>query len=213
MTTFSIFSIFEIIRTNKNYKNNSLYNILVTDNSSLLLSDLQHPSTLNLFDESSPNYFSSLISNMNSSDIQTTVNKSNNYNLTDADFAALFVSSLVTTTPSSSSSSLTQTTTSNNSIDNNNETSNNTLDDVFLNQVNDLVCKQQSMGPPPPGFENFLFNTSSTSDLLLPHTTNNNSTLSSISYAAMQTPVSSSDTINFSQLLQSTIVGKYLYSN
>jgi hypothetical protein len=147
---------------------------------------------------------------MNSSDIQITVNKSNNYNLTDADFAALFVSSLVTTTPTSSSS-LTQTTTSNNSIDNNNETSNNTLDDVFLNQVTDLVCKQQSMGPPPPGFENFLFNTSSTSDLLLTQTTNNNnnSTISSISNAVIQTPVSSSDTINFSQLLQSTVVGKY----
>ncbi len=196
-----------------NYSNQStsLYNILVIDSSSLLLSDLQHPSTINLFDESSPNYFSSSTSNMNSSDIQITVNKSNNYNLTDADFAALFVSSLVTTTPSSSSSSLTQTTTSNNSIDNNNETSNNTLDDVFLNQVTDLVCKQQSMGPPPPGFENFLFNTSSTSDLLLTQTTNNNnnSIISSISNAVIQTPVSSSDTINFSQLLQSTVVGKY----
>ena len=153
---------------------------------------------------------------MNPSDT-TTVNKTNNnnnynYNLTDVDLAALFVSSIVTTTPSSP---LAQT---NTSIDNiNNDTSNNTLDDVFLNQLTDLACcssssssiidKQQTIGP-PPGFENFLFDSSSTSDLLLSQTTNNNSTLSSISNAAIQTQVSSSDTINFSQLLQSTTVGK-----
>jgi hypothetical protein len=130
---------------------------------------------------------------MNSSDT-TTVNKSNNYNLTDADLAALLISSIDPTTSNE------------HSIDNrNNETTNNTLDEVFLNQVNDLVCndKQQTIGP-PPGFENFM-----SSDLLLSQTTNNNnSTISSISNAAIQTPVSSSDTINFSQLLQTTSVGK-----
>jgi hypothetical protein len=143
---------------------------------------------------------------MNSSDPITTVNKSNHYSLTDADFAALFVSSLLPT--------------SNHFIDNNNETSNpNTLDEVFLNQVTDLVCcsssiidKQQSIAP-PPGFENFLFDSSSTSDLLLKSTTNNHSTRSSLSNVAIQSPVSTSDTINFSQLLQSKSVGKYDFKN
>jgi len=128
---------------------------------------------------------------MTSSD-STTVNQSNdNYNLTDADLAALFVSSIVSTTPSTTIN------------DNKNELSNNnnTLDDVFLQQVNDLVCSsQQKPFGPPPGFENFRFDTSSSSD--------NSTTISSISTAAIQSQVSSSDTINFSQLLQSTIVGK-----
>jgi hypothetical protein len=127
---------------------------------------------------------------MNSS--TTTVKNANNYSLTDADLAALFVS----TTPSQ--------TTSNDSM--------NTLDEVFLNQVNDLVCdKQQTIGP-PPGFENFLYDSSSTSDFLLTQTTNTiNSPRSSMSNVPIQTPVSSSDTINFSQLLQSTTVGKYSF--
>ncbi|CAF0812850.1 unnamed protein product [Adineta steineri] len=191
----------------------------VTDNKSLL-PDLQHPSALNLFDDSLSNYFSSSILNMNSSDTTTTtttVNKpNNNYSLSDADLAALFLSSITTTTPSP------QTITPNALIDNihqnnnnnNNETSNNALDDVFLNQFTDLTCssptiidKPQPIGP-PPGFENFRLDSSSSSssDLLLSQTTNKNSTLSSISNAVIQTPVSSSDTINFSQLLQSTAV-------
>jgi hypothetical protein len=195
--------------------NKNLLSILVSDSSSLFLPDHQHPSTFNLFDDSSANYFSSSTSNMNSSDT-TTVNKlDNNYNLTDADLAALFVSSIITTTPSPQ-------TTSNNLVDNlnnnnnnnNNETSNNSLDDVFLNQVTDLACcsspsppsivdKQQTLGP-PPGFENFRFDSSSS-----PQTTNNpNPTISSISNAAIETQVSSSDTINFSQLLQSATAGK-----
>ena len=104
---------------------------------------------------------------MNSFD-STTVNKSNNYSLTDADLAALFIS----------------TTTSNDSL--------NTLDEVFLNHMTDSIIEQQQQNiGPPPGFENFRFNSSSTSDLL----TNDS--------------VSSSDTVNFSQLLQSTTVGKY----
>ncbi|CAF3403944.1 unnamed protein product [Rotaria sp. Silwood1] len=192
----------------------------LTDNSSLLLSsNLQHPSTFNLFDDTPLNYFSSLTSTMNLSDrttvkISNTNNNNNNNNLTDAELAALFVSSMIATTP------LTQTpTTANNSIDNinnnNNELSTNSLDDVFLNQVTDLtycsspsskiIDKQQTIGP-PPGFENFLFNSSSTSDLLVSKTTNNNPTISSISNAPVDTTVSSSDTINFSQLLKSTSV-------
>jgi hypothetical protein len=130
---------------------------------------------------------------MNSTD-STTVNKlTNDYSLTDTDLAALFISSIVSTTPS------------NTPIDNKNELSNNnnnnTLDEVFLQQVNELVCssQQKPLGP-PPGFENFCFDTSSSSD--------NSTTLSSISSAVIQPQVSSSDTINFSQLLQSTIVGK-----
>jgi hypothetical protein len=121
----------------------------------------------------------------------TTANKTtNDYSLTDNDLAALFISSIVSTTPSTTT------------MDNNNELSNNnTLDEVFLQQVNDLVCssQQKALGP-PPGFENFRFDTSSSSD--------NSTTLSSIGSAAIQPQVSSSDTINFSQLLQSTIVGK-----
>ena len=145
---------------------------------------------------------------MNSSDM-TTVNNSNN-NLSDADFAALFLSSVTSTTPSATSNALLGSTL-------NHETSNNTLDDVFLSQLTDLTCcpspsivgqLQQPIGP-PPGFENFRHDSpSTTTHLLLSQTTNNNSTLSSISNVGMQTPVASSDTINFSQLLQSTAAGK-----
>jgi hypothetical protein len=88
----------------------------VPDSSSILLTDLTVPSTENLFD-----YSTSTMTASNS----TTVTKSNdNYNLTDADLAALFVSSIVSTTPS------------NTPIDNKNELSNNnnnnTLDEVFF---------------------------------------------------------------------------------
>jgi hypothetical protein len=149
----------------------------VPDSSSILLSDLNNPSKQNLFDYS--------ITTLTDS---TTVNKSNdNYNLTDADLAALFVSSIVSTTPSN--------TTNDNKNEHSNNNNNNTLDDVFIQQVNDLVCSSQPkpLGP-PPGFENFRFDTSSSSD-------------NSINTAAIQpTQVSSSDTINFSQLLQSNIV-------
>jgi hypothetical protein len=100
----------------------------------------------------------------------TTVKK---LNLTDADLAALFISN----------------TTSNDSV--------NTLDESFLNQMTDSIIDQQTIGP-PPGFENFRFDTS---NLL---TTNLRSSISNAP------PVSSSDTINFSQLLQSTTVGKGL---
>jgi len=164
----------------------SIVKLVVPDNSSILLTDLNNPSTQTLFD------YSASTSNMTSSD-STTVNQSNdNYNLTDADLAALFVSSIVSTTPPITTND------NKNEISNNN---NNTLDDVFLQQVNDLVCssQQKSIGP-PPGFENFRFDTSSSSD--------NSTTISSISTAAIQSQVSSSDTINFSQLLPSTIVGK-----
>ncbi|CAF0826622.1 unnamed protein product [Adineta ricciae] len=182
----------------------------VTDSASLLLlssaSDHQYPSTV---DDSLSNYFSSFTLEVNSSDM-TTVNNSNN-NLSDADFAALFLSSMTSTTPSVTSNALLSST-----LDH--ETPNNTLDDVFLSQLTDLTCcsspsivdkRQQPIGP-PPGFENFRHDSSSTTttttDLLLSQTTNNNSTLSSISNVGMQTPVASSDTINFSQLLQSTAV-------
>jgi hypothetical protein len=169
----------------------SIVKFLVPDSSSILLTDLNNPSTQTLFD------YSSSTSNITSSD-STTLNQSNdNYNLTDADLAALFVSSIVSTTPS--------TTTNDNknelSNNNNNNNNNNTLDDAFLQQVNDLVCSsQQKPIGPPPGFENFRFDTSSSSD--------NSTTISSISTAAIQSQVSSSDTVNFSQLLQSTVVGK-----
>ncbi len=175
---------------NNSYIIRSIVNILVPDNSSILLTDLNNPSTQNLFD------YSTSTSHMTSSD-STKMNQSNdNYNLTDADLAALFVSSIVSTTPS-----ITTNDNKNEISNNNNNNNNNTLDDVFLQQVNDLVCssQQKSIGP-PPGFENFRFDTSSSSD--------NSTTISSISTAAIQSQVSSSDTINFSQLLQSTIVGK-----
>jgi hypothetical protein len=126
----------------------------------------------------------------------TTVTKSNdNYNLTDADLAALFVSSIVSTTPSITTDDQKNEHSNNNHNNNNN---NNTLDDVFIQQVNDLVCSsQQKPFGPPPGFENFRFDTSSSSD-------------NSINTAAIQpTQVSSSDTINFSQLLQPNIIGIY----
>ncbi|CAF4733647.1 unnamed protein product [Rotaria sp. Silwood1] len=163
----------------------------VLDSSSILLTDLNNPSTQNLFD------YSSSTPTMNTIDLST-VNKSttttnnNNYNLSDADLAALFVSSIVSTTPS------TTTIDNENELSNNNN-NNNTLDDVFIQQVNDLVCssQQKSIGP-PPGFENYRFNKSLSSD--------NSRTISSISNAGIQPQVSCSDTINFSQLLQSTIV-------
>ncbi|CAF0894228.1 unnamed protein product [Rotaria sp. Silwood1] len=162
----------------------------VLDSSSILLTDLNNPSTQNLFD------YSSSTPTMNTIDLST-VNKSttttnnNNYNLSDADLAALFVSSIVSTTPS--------TTTIDNENELSNNNNNNTLDDVFIQQVNDLVCssQQKSIGP-PPGFENYRFNKSLSSD--------NSRTISSISNAGIQPQVSCSDTINFSQLLQSTIV-------
>lgn len=140
---------------------------------------------------------------MNLSDTTTVKTSSSNNHLSDIDFAALFVSSMLSTT-------------SNNSIDNlnDNDSSSNPIDDAFLSQVTDLtycpspiIDKQQTVGP-PPGFENFPFNTSSTSDLLVSKTTNNNPTISSLSNAAMETSVSSSDTLNFSQLLKSASVGK-----
>jgi len=105
------------------------------------------------------------------------VNKTNdNYSLTDADLAALFVSSIVSTTPSI---------TNENTLEHSN-----TLDDVFIQQMNDLVCsnQQKSFGP-PPGFENFRLNSSENS-------------------TGLQAQVSSSDTINFGQLLQPSLVGK-----
>jgi hypothetical protein len=187
--------------------------VLVTDSSLLSLSsDLHHPSTLNLFDESSYNYFPSTTSTLNSSDT-TTVNQldQTNYTLSDADLAALFVSSLMTTTPSPSSAT---STTLMDHLANSNETSATPFDDVFLHHLADLACdstsslidSQASVGP-PPGFENFRFDSSSASDLLLSPSTNNPN-MSSMNIAASETPVSSSDTINFSQLLQSTSVGK-----
>ena len=166
-------------RTSSSNIRSSFAKFLVADSSSILLTDLHTPSTENLFD-------------CTASD-STTVNKCNdNYHLTDADLAALFVSSITTDDQKNELSN----------NNNNNNNNNNTLDDVFIQQVNDLVCasQQKSFGP-PPGFENFRFDTSSSSD--------NSTTISSISTAAIQTQVSSSDTINFSQLLQSTTVGKY----
>lgn len=201
--------------------------VLVTDSASLLLSsaDLQHPSTFNLFEESLSGYFSSSTLGMNSSDT-TTVNQSNNHNnnnnnanLTDADLAALFLSSIAAATSPSMSEALVDGISSQS-----HEASNHALDDVFLSQLTDLTCcspsssssstmldkpqpTPQAIGP-PPGFENFLLESPSTSDLLLAQTTNHNSTASSIDHAGMQTPVSSSDTINFSQLFASAAVGK-----
>ncbi|CAF2019457.1 unnamed protein product [Rotaria magnacalcarata] len=188
----------------------------VTDNSSFLLSPLsnrQQASTFNLFDDSSLNYFSLLTPTMNLSDITTLKisdsNHNNNDHISDDDFAALFVSSMLQTTSNSSFDNINN---NNNNNNNNNDSSTNTIDDVFLNQVTDLnycsspiIDKQQTIGP-PPGFEKFPFNSSSTSDLLVSKTTNNNPTISSISNGAYETSVSSSDTINFSQLLKSTNV-------
>ena len=131
---------------------------------------------------------------MSSSHLSTTVNQSNKHmNLTDTDLTALFVSSLVATT-------------SNDSIDNTNNNNNNTLDDAFLSQFSDFVYSpssmidQQSFGP-PPGFEHFRFDSSNSADLSLNPLINQTNT-----------PVSSSDTINFSQLLSANIAGKNFFS-
>lgn len=129
---------------------------------------------------------------MSSSHLSTTVNQ--HMNLTDTDLTALFVSSLVATT-------------SNDSIDNiNNNNNNNTLDDAFLSQFSDFVYSpssmidQQSFGP-PPGFEHFRFDSSNSADSSLNPSINQTNT-----------PVSSSDTINFSQLLSANIAGKDFYA-
>lgn len=155
----------------------------------MLLTDLNNPSTQNLLD------YTSSTPTMNSIDLPTVNKSNNNYNLSDADLAALFVSSLVSTTPS------TTTMDDENELSTNNNNNNNKLDDVFLQNVSDFVCssQQKSIGP-PPGFENYPFNKSLSSD--------NTRTLSSISNVAIQSQVSPSDTINFSQLLPSTIVGE-----
>ncbi|CAF4574921.1 unnamed protein product [Rotaria socialis] len=173
------------LNTTMTLPSNNNNNANIIDSSSILLPDLNNPSTQSLFD------YSSSTPTMNSIDLPTVNKSNNNFNLSDADLAALFVSTLVSATSSTTAT-----------LDNENElptNNNNALDDVFLQQVNELVCssQQKSMGP-PPGFENFLF------DNPLPSETSR--TLSSISNAAIQSQVSSSDTINFSQLLPSTIV-------
>ena len=120
---------------------------------------------------------------MNSSHFSTTVNQPNDhFNLTDTDLPTRLV----------------PTTTSNDSMDNVNN-NNNTMEAILLNQFHEFICSptssmidQQTFGP-PPGFEHFRLDSPISSDYPL-HQTN--------------IPVSSSDTINFSQLLSSTIVGK-----
>lgn len=127
---------------------------------------------------------------MSSSHLSSTVNQSNTHaNLTDTDLTALFVSSLIAST-------------SNDSIDNtNNNNNNNTMEDAFISQFSDLVYSpssmidHQSLGP-PPGFEHFRFDSSNSTDFPLNQLINQTNA-----------PVSSADTINFSQLLTSTIAG------
>jgi hypothetical protein len=176
--------------------------------SSLSSAYLHHPSTGNLFDESSlsSNFYSTTLSTMNSSDT-TTVNQSHDttFSLNEADLAALFVSSLMTTTPSPSL------TTAIHDNNNKNATSMNAFNDVFLSHLTDLACTpssslidSHSSIEPPPGFESFRFDTSATSDLLLSQTATNQSHISSMNATNIERSVSSSDTINFSQLLQST---------
>jgi hypothetical protein len=122
----------------------------------------------------------------------TATTKGNNNYLNDTDLAGLFASSIVSITRSSTA------------MDKNDITDNpNTLDDIFFQQVSELVCSSHNnaLGP-PPGFEHFRFDTSSSSSASL-------TTVSSISTAAVvQSKVSSSDTTNFSQLLPSTNVGQ-----
>lgn len=180
---------------------------------STTISDLHsHPSTVNLFDESS-RYFPST---MNTSDRTSTVNQSHEstFSLSDADLAALFVSSLISTTPSPSTTT---------NLDHSNEpsaqttstttTTSTTLDDVFYNSANDFsstptstFIENEKTLEPPPGFENFRFEPPSTDELLQSHPTNPSNISNSSNPPSLDAPVSSSDTINFSQLLQSTSV-------
>ena len=163
-----------------------LSNIAAADGTSIVSIDHEKPSKHDMFD------CSKTTASNTSSFASTATTKGNNNYLNDTDLAGLFASSIVSITRSSTA------------MDKNDITDNpNTLDDIFFQQVSELVCSSQhnALGP-PPGFENFRFDTSSSSSASL-------TTVSSISTAAaVQSKVSSSDTTNFSQLLPSTNVGE-----
>ncbi|CAF1433105.1 unnamed protein product [Adineta steineri] len=151
----------------------------VVDNTSISTSNHDKPSKHDLFDYSTT-------TSKTSSFASTSLNKgNNNYHLDDTDLAGLFASSIV---------SISRSTTA---IDNKNDMTDNpnTLDDFFFQQVSEIVCSPQQNVGPPPGFENFHFDASSSDSL---------TTVSSINAAnVVQSQVSTSDTINFSQLLPS----------
>ncbi|UJR21537.1 hypothetical protein I4U23_024622 [Adineta vaga] len=155
------------------------------DNTSIMSAVHEKPSKHDLFD-----YSATTKSNASSFGSTATTKGNTNY-LNDSDLAGLFASSIVSISRSSTA------------MDKNDITDNpNTLDDIFFQQVSELVCaSQQNPLGPPPGFENFRFDTTSSSSDSL-------TTVSSISTAAAvgQSKVSSSDTTNFSQLLPSTNV-------
>lgn len=157
------------------------------DNTSLMSAVHDKPPKLDLFD-----YDATIKSNTSSFASAASMKGNTNY-MDDTDLAGLFASSIV---------SISRSTTA---MDKNDITDNpNTLDDIFFQQVSELVCaSQQNPLGPPPGFENFRFDTTSSSSDSL-------TTVSSISTAAAvgQSKISTSDTTNFSQLLPSTKVGK-----
>lgn len=154
---------------------------LIADNSSLFVTDTHHPPGHSLFTQLS------LPASIHLSD-NNSLNAANPlYPLIDADLAALFVSTV----------SIEEKTEPNNDLP---------FDEVFLSSVNDLVSSSEpttttAMGP-PPGFENFNF------DSNLSNPTTNGSTIDDTALDTMQSQVLSSDTINFSQLLPSALVGK-----
>lgn len=137
----------------------------------------------------------------------------------NVDDFALLCSSLMTTTSSQSQETMTtsidqfnhdhQETTPHNEV-----MSNNSGDAVF-NGINDLgfispkaLINGEETIEPPPGFENFHLNSSLSNDLLLSQTTNNSLINTTTSNRIAETPVSSSDKLNFSQLFASINTGK-----
>lgn len=199
------------------------FRISAIDCLSASLSDLHHPSISNLLDESSSaSYFLTHTSTMNSSSDTTTVNPLNqsNYILNDMDLTAPFVSSLFISSPPPmavpSSTCFNAPVHNDTDINDDKESSGSTFGDVFSNQVTDLgfepsspfIDSQSTIGP-PPGFEGFHFDLNlTTNGLPLSKAMNNPATLPSTN-AVADTVVSNSDTINFSQLLSSTEVGKF----
>ena len=200
-----------------------VYFLSVTDSTLLSSLDLPHPSKVNLFDESLSlsNYFASLSSTMNNPPTTASVDEwdQKTFGLNVDDFA-LLCSSLMTTTSSHSEDTTTT------SIDqfhhghedtapHNNQAMPNNSDDSVFNGINGLgfispkpLINGEETIEPPPGFESFHLNSSLSNDLLLSQTTNNSLINTTTSNRIAETPVSSSDKLNFSQLFASINAGK-----
>ena len=151
----------------------------IADNASLFVTDTHHPPGHSLFTQLS------LPASIHLSDSNGLNAPNPLYPLIDADLAALFVSTV--------------------SVEEKSEPNHDPpFDEVFLSSVNDLVSSSEPMTAmgPPPGFENFQL------DPALSNHTTNGSTIDDTAPRTMQSQVLSSDTINFSQLLPSTLVGK-----